>query len=84
MALKTLWGKEKMLVYQAFLSFSQITLTLNPFSNKPWFLSVCSTSLLKTLREKKKLLVQFLHFPQCGKRENAADPTVNNFEQEGF
>ena len=24
---------------------------------KPWFLRVCSTSLLKTLREKKKLLV---------------------------
>ena len=28
-----------------------------PFPNKPWFLCVCSTSLLKTLREKKKLLV---------------------------
>ena len=23
----------------------------NPFPNKPWFLHVCSTSLLKTLRE---------------------------------
>ena len=23
---------------------------LNPFPNKPWFLRVCSTSLLKTLR----------------------------------
>ena len=29
----------------------------NPFPNKPWFLRVCSTSLLKTLREKEKLLV---------------------------
>ena len=29
----------------------------NPFPNKPWFLHVCSTSLLKTLREKEKLLV---------------------------
>ena len=29
---------------------------LNPFSNKPWFLRVCSTSLLKTLWEKEKLL----------------------------
>ena len=29
---------------------------LNPFPNKPWFLRVCSTSLLKTL-EKEKLLV---------------------------
>ena len=30
----------------------------NPFSNKPWFLRVCSTSLLKTLWEKEKLLVK--------------------------
>ena len=29
----------------------------NPFPTKPWFLRVCSTSLLKTLREKEKLLV---------------------------
>ena len=28
-----------------------------PFPNKPWFSRVCSTSLLKTLCEKKKLLV---------------------------
>ena len=28
-----------------------------PFPRKPWFLRVCSASLLKTLREKKKLLV---------------------------
>ena len=30
---------------------------LNPFPNKLWFLHVCSTSLLKTLWEKEKLLV---------------------------
>ena len=30
---------------------------VNPFPNKPWFLRVSSTSLLKTLREKEKLLV---------------------------
>ena len=30
---------------------------VHPFPNKPWFLSVCSTSVLKTLWEKKKLLV---------------------------
>ena len=30
---------------------------VNPFPNKPWFLRVCRTSLLKTLWEKKKLLV---------------------------
>ena len=29
--------------------------TFNPFPNKPWFLRVCSTSLLKTLWEKVKL-----------------------------
>ena len=34
-----------------------ITIMFNPFPNKPWFLRVCSTSLLKTLREKEKLLV---------------------------
>ena len=30
---------------------------LNSFPNKPWFLRVCSTNLLKTLWEKEKLLV---------------------------
>ena len=30
---------------------------INPFPNKPRFLRLCSTSLLKTLWEKKKLLV---------------------------
>ena len=30
---------------------------LNPFPNKPWFLRVCSISLLKTMWEKEKLLV---------------------------
>ena len=32
-------------------------LFLNPFPNKPWFLRVCSTSLLKTMWEKEKLLM---------------------------
>ena len=30
---------------------------LNPFPDKPWFLHVCSTNLLKTLWEKEKLLL---------------------------
>ena len=30
---------------------------LNPFPYKPWFLRVCSTSALKTLRKKEKLLI---------------------------
>ena len=29
----------------------------NPLPNKPWFLHVCNSSLLKTLWEKEKLLV---------------------------
>ena len=29
----------------------------NPFPNQPWFLRVCSTSLLKTLWEKEKLIL---------------------------
>ena len=39
---------------------------LNPFPNKPWFLRVCSLSILKALWEKEKLLVtsnfSFSHF----------------------
>ena len=34
-----------------------VTKFINPLPNKPWFLHVCSTSLLKTLWEKEKLLV---------------------------
>ena len=30
---------------------------INPFPNKSWFLRVCSTSLLKTMWKKEKLLV---------------------------
>ena len=39
----------------------------NPFPNKPWFLRVCSISLLKTLWAKEKLLVtsNFSISPQC-------------------
>ena len=39
----------------------------SPFRNRPWFLCVCSTSLLKTLWEKDILLVtsNFSFFPQC-------------------
>ena len=31
--------------------------TFNSLPNKPWLLRVCNTSLLKTLREKEKLLI---------------------------
>ena len=51
---KTLWKK-------AFQIRSQVLglqrISFNPFPNKPWFLRVCSTGLLKTLWEKEKLLV---------------------------
>ena len=43
-------------------------MSCNPFQNKPWFLHVCnSTSLLKTLWEKDKLLVtsNSSFFPPC-------------------
>ena len=40
-------------VHLSILSWS----SFNPFPNKPWFLRVCSTSLLKTPWEKEKLLV---------------------------
>ena len=37
--------------------FTSVCSKLNPFPNKPWFLRVSSTRLLKTLWEKEKLLV---------------------------
>ena len=39
----------------------------NPFPNKPWFLRVCSTSLLKTKWGKGEITYheQFLLFPLC-------------------
>ena len=38
----------------------------NPFPNKPWFLRVCSTSLLKTLGKGEIAPnEQFLLFAQC-------------------
>ena len=58
---------------QHFLSFRVVKshdcvgkgLKVNLFPNKPWFLLVCITSLLKTLWEKEKLLVNvnFSPFP---------------------
>ena len=43
--------------YPAIFSKGLILKVINPFPNKPWFLRVCCTSLLKTLWEKEKLLV---------------------------
>ena len=59
-------GKGENAGYQPFLLFPQCFqeatfsgsfFSGSSFPNKPWFLHVCSTSLLKTLWEKEKLLV---------------------------
>ena len=34
-----------------------VVITVHPFPNKPWFLCVCCSSLLKTLWKKEKLLI---------------------------
>ena len=43
--------------FVCFFVMTEFFSAINPFPNKPWFLRVCSTSLLKTLWEKEKLLV---------------------------
>ena len=43
--------------HTSYSSGSMKHLTLNSFQNKPWFLHVHSSSLLKTLWKKEKLLV---------------------------
>ena len=51
--LRILCEKERMPINMT----SPLPTKFNPLPNKPWFLRVCSTSLLKTLLEKEKLLV---------------------------
>ena len=54
-AFKTKHVNGKILDYYFFLDDGKM---LNdPFPNKPWFIRVCRTGLLKTLWEKEKLLV---------------------------
>ena len=52
---------EKRRIYHPFLSFLPYSTfffkSINSFPNKPLFLCICSTGLLKTLWEKEKLLV---------------------------
>ena len=63
-----LFGKGlKYKVNQTCIFIVELTLITKPFPNKPWFIRVCSRSLLKTMWEKEKLLnfkEQFLLFPQ--------------------
>ena len=42
---------------QCFLANKVQIQSFNPFPNNPWFLRVCSKSLLKTLWKKEKLLI---------------------------
>ena len=51
------FGLHSPLIYHKILSTKPNPMSFNPFPNKPCFLRVSSTSLLKTLWEKKKLLV---------------------------
>ena len=44
-------------IYFTELLDMEFLLSINLFPNKPWFLRVCSASLLKTRWEKEKLLV---------------------------
>ena len=51
------FGKTFKIPSPALVKYELSSSRYNPFKNKPLFLLVCSTSLLKTLREKEKLLV---------------------------
>ena len=53
----TLTQAQTSLKHDKEISIGIVLICLNPVPNKPWFLRVCSRSLLKTLREKKKLLI---------------------------
>ena len=60
--LKTFCQKEKMLltsIISISLNVLYLVTLFKPFPNKPWFLCVCSASLLKTLLEKEKLHVNY-------------------------
>ena len=56
-----LLSEKKTIQYHYHIQITSIVIfyagIINPFPNKPWFLHVCSTSPLKTLWEKEKLLV---------------------------
>ena len=52
-----IWTRAEFLGYYTNFILILSSAAFNPFPNKPWFLRVYSTSLLKTQREKEKLLV---------------------------
>ena len=55
--LTKIFGKGENAGIELFSFSHNVFYCINPFPNKPWFLRVCSISLLKTLWEKEKLLV---------------------------
>ena len=65
-------------------SRSDVTKEVYTFLNKPWFFRVCSTSLLKTLWEKEKLLVtstfSFSNNAFCHFRDISANVSSANSE----
>ena len=50
-------ARKETLLTRAISPFHSAFYLVKPFPKKPWFLRVCSVSLLKTLREKEKLPV---------------------------
>ena len=54
---KSFWKHSGKKEKSQFLFPHDVYHSFNPFLNKPWFLRVCITSLLKTLCEKEKLLI---------------------------
>ena len=47
----------RLIAYVVIVKFTRKLYYINSFQNKPWFLHVCSASLLKILWKKEKLLV---------------------------
>ena len=77
----SVWRRLKFVVWERVNTSSLIHLDLfHPFPNKPLFLRVCRTSLLKTLWEKEKLLVtsdfSFSHKINKLKRPNSFSHSV--------
>ena len=81
-----------LLVFQCFLFHQAEILPFNPFPNKPWFLRVCSSSLLKTLGKGEIACnEQFLLFPTVFSTRlenflpfssNSKLPTANSYSLE--
>ena len=84
------FGRPEISSFGKGLTLYHTSRSFNPFPNNPWFLHVCSESLLKTLWEKEKLLVMsnfsFSHsvfYPfggLCAISSNLKLSSTNSFE----